>query len=362
MCPPEGYDPDTWFIGLNVAYVFWLIYLILMIGTVTDGFFVPTLTAISSQLRLNDNVAGVTLVAIGTGAADIFSAIASFTNPDPKVAKLAIGSLLGAGMLVTMVVSGICMIISPLKPPSRPFLRDIIAYVWGVYWLLQCLYKGKIELSDAVGFLSLYIVYVAVVVIGSKYFPNESTTNQNNQMNGPGGESEPPNRFSRFSRFSKRATKASTRSTLVPFAKNRARAYTLQSMDLQSVTSQTSNYYSSNLKAVFLPCDPHEFNEGGCFIKTLCVIISPPFLLYKWTCPVVEHNDLNRCWNKVLAVVQALATPFLFYVLLKQYEADPFGYEEGSGQIIINLKKAFNCSRYCLTTKLVPFSAFFRNF
>ena len=58
------------------------------------------------QLKLSDNVAGVTLVAIGNGAPDIFSALSSFTATDPKVARLAIGSLLGAGMFVIMVVAG----------------------------------------------------------------------------------------------------------------------------------------------------------------------------------------------------------------------------------------------------------------
>ena len=43
------------------------------IGTTADAFFVPTLTSISAQLGLNDNVAGVTLVAFGNGAPDIFS-------------------------------------------------------------------------------------------------------------------------------------------------------------------------------------------------------------------------------------------------------------------------------------------------
>ena len=106
MCPAGNQDPESWLLGLLIGYMVWLIYLALMIGTIADGFFVPTLRAIAAQLRLNDNVAGVTLVAFGGGAADIFSAIASFTNPDPTVAKIAIGSILGAGMFVLMVVSG----------------------------------------------------------------------------------------------------------------------------------------------------------------------------------------------------------------------------------------------------------------
>ena len=46
-------------------------------------------------MGLDESVAGITLVALGNGAPDIFSAIASFTNSDPRVAKLAIGALLG---------------------------------------------------------------------------------------------------------------------------------------------------------------------------------------------------------------------------------------------------------------------------
>ena len=47
----------------------------LSLGITADGFFVPALTHISANFRLSDNVAGVTLVAFGNGAPDIFSAV-----------------------------------------------------------------------------------------------------------------------------------------------------------------------------------------------------------------------------------------------------------------------------------------------
>ena len=73
----------------------------------------------ATQLQLSDSVAGVTLVAFGGGAADIFASIVAFTNPDPEVAKLAIGSLLGAGMFVIMIVAGACMIAVDFTPAAR---------------------------------------------------------------------------------------------------------------------------------------------------------------------------------------------------------------------------------------------------
>ena len=61
------------------------------------------------------------------------------------------------------------MFVTPFKPASRPLLRDLIIYLWGIYWLLSCLYKGKVELFDSVGFLVLYLFYIGIVVLGGRF-------------------------------------------------------------------------------------------------------------------------------------------------------------------------------------------------
>lgn len=42
---------------------------------------------------------------------------------------------------------------------------------------VQCMYKGKIELFDAIGFLVYYIAYVLVVVLWSKFGPKKNKVN-----------------------------------------------------------------------------------------------------------------------------------------------------------------------------------------
>ena len=47
---------------------------------------------------------GVTLLAIGNGAPDIFSALAAFNHPDPKKSSLAFGALFGMQFLICYLI------------------------------------------------------------------------------------------------------------------------------------------------------------------------------------------------------------------------------------------------------------------
>lgn len=146
-------------------YAFWLLYLFLVLGTTADKFFCPNLSAISTNLKLSHNVAGVTFLAFGNGAPDVFSAVVAFS--DPRTAGLAIGALFGAGVFVTTVVAGGIAIVKPFTAASRPFLRDIIFYILAIFLTFFFLYLGRIKLSESLGYLGLYIFYVFLVVIST---------------------------------------------------------------------------------------------------------------------------------------------------------------------------------------------------
>ena len=109
-------------------------------------------------------------------------AIASYSNSDPTVAKMAVGALIGAGIFVVCVVAGACMIIVPFEPANWPLTRDIVTYMWAVYWLIYCMWKGEISLFDAIGFLVYYFIYVAVVVIWSKFGPKKNKISPNGEL------------------------------------------------------------------------------------------------------------------------------------------------------------------------------------
>ncbi|NXU75716.1 NCLX protein, partial [Oreotrochilus melanogaster] len=149
-------------------YAFWLLYLFIILGVTAEKFFCPNLSAISTNLKLSHNVAvsladGVTFLAFGNGAPDVFSAVVAFSNP--RTAGLAIGAVFGAGVFVTTVVAGGIALVKPFTAASRPFLRDVIFYMVAVFLTFVVLYFGRITLGEALGYLGLYIFYVFAVVL-----------------------------------------------------------------------------------------------------------------------------------------------------------------------------------------------------
>lgn len=153
---------------------------------------------------------GVTFLAFGNGAPDVFSAVVAFS--DPRTAGLAVGAvfgercagqrgegrgtllmgcvaLAGAGIFVTTVVAGGIALVKPFAAASRPFLRDVIFYMVAVFLTFLILYFGHITLGEALGehrgrtgaggaaqgscnlsgptagYLGLYVFYVFTVVL-----------------------------------------------------------------------------------------------------------------------------------------------------------------------------------------------------
>ncbi|XP_057687674.1 mitochondrial sodium/calcium exchanger protein-like isoform X3 [Corythoichthys intestinalis] len=154
-----------------ILCIIWLFFLFVILGLVASKFFCPNLSAISTSLRLTHNVAGVTFLALGNGAPDIFSAIAAFSHP--HTAGLAVGALFGAGIFVTTVVAGSVALVKPFTVASRPFLRDVIFYMVAVFWTYLILYRGTTTLGETLGYLGLYVVYVMTVIISAYIYSRQ---------------------------------------------------------------------------------------------------------------------------------------------------------------------------------------------
>lgn len=85
----------TFRVLIIVLAIFYMIYLLLFLGSATDDCLCTSISSIVDQLKISQNVAGVTFMAFGNGAADIFGMLVEVVATDSPKANLAIGQLLG---------------------------------------------------------------------------------------------------------------------------------------------------------------------------------------------------------------------------------------------------------------------------
>ena len=157
--------PGVYWLAMIILFL-WLGYLFISLGAAAEEFFCPNLNTIANTLRLSQNVAGVTFLAFGNGAPDIFSVISAVRASKGGEAGMAIGELFGAGMFITTVIVGTISLVKPCHLPTRPFLRDSIIYLFSVYATFIFLWYNSIGIYQSVGFILAYVIYVIIVVAG----------------------------------------------------------------------------------------------------------------------------------------------------------------------------------------------------
>ena len=148
--------------------LFLTLVVIFTTSVIADEFLVPILEALAKLFRMPDNLAGVTLLAWGNGAPDIFTCKAGFIQ-GPEQAGLAVGALLGAALFDFLIVVGIVTLSArePFRNASRPFLRDIVFYIIGSTTVIYLVvYVKQLDFTFSCIILSVYITYIGVVVVG----------------------------------------------------------------------------------------------------------------------------------------------------------------------------------------------------
>uniref|UniRef100_A0A8R1DID6 Sodium/calcium exchanger membrane region domain-containing protein n=1 Tax=Caenorhabditis japonica TaxID=281687 RepID=A0A8R1DID6_CAEJA len=114
---------------LIILAIVYLFLLFIVMTVVADDFFSSSIAGIVRHLKISESIAGVTFLAFGNGAPDVFGSIASvITSPKPK-ADLAIGDILGGGIFVTTVVLAAIIFTKSFKIAILATVRDIIFFI-----------------------------------------------------------------------------------------------------------------------------------------------------------------------------------------------------------------------------------------
>lgn len=146
------------------TFILILIILFFLLSDTCNNYLSTGLTKIVDILKMSQNFAGVTLLALGNGASDVISSLVA--SSDIEGIAFSIGALIGSGIFVTSFVLGMVVFYgNGLSVNPNMFNRDIILYLVSLAMLIVVGYNGKISLMESLGFLSIYAINVLLAFI-----------------------------------------------------------------------------------------------------------------------------------------------------------------------------------------------------
>lgn len=96
-------------------------------------------------MHLSDNIAGVTILAFGNGAPDIFTSVAA--GEEGRIIMFT--ELIGAGVFVTLIIAGTVAITRPFQVSLGSLVRDICFYIFSVCWITIVVWDEIVSLLEA---------------------------------------------------------------------------------------------------------------------------------------------------------------------------------------------------------------------
>jgi len=287
-----------------ILYLAWLLVLFIALAVSADDYFCPAIEIISKVLRLSQNIAGVTIMALGNGAPDIFSSLAGIGQDRPE---LVFGELFGAGVFCTTAVAGFVSVTQPFKLMERPFLRDVTFYLLAGFAAFYIFWRQEIRLGDAVGFLVLYVVYIAVVLIG-RYIHNRNRQEVPYFAQEDDVDNIEPEQTSPEVPHHPTQTGNPPEIQLLP----------------ESPSCTSVNMNAKLLLQAVNPIDMGDWGGNNWFWRAYQVIKSPVDVLFRLTTPVVDKDKPRDNWCQYLAIVQCVLGP-LFSVFAVNIALDKVG-------------------------------------
>jgi sodium/potassium/calcium exchanger 6 len=148
----------------------WLVLLISLLGSTADAFFVPLLEELSERMSLSEEVAGVTLLALGNGMPDIMTAASAISGEGDNLnggLQLAMGEFFGAGCFIMLMVLGAILCCSTGRTQVEPkmFLVNVTAYFLCVCLMLGLTLHNQMAWWHSCILFVFYLTYVGVVIL-----------------------------------------------------------------------------------------------------------------------------------------------------------------------------------------------------
>mmetsp|Transcript_13617 Transcript_13617/g.19844 ORF Transcript_13617/g.19844 Transcript_13617/m.19844 type:complete len:791 (+) Transcript_13617:139-2511(+) len=169
FCSQSSFSTKSLCLMLSPLLMLLLVILFRMLGSTAEDYFSPCLEMFSVKMGLPPRFAGVTLLALGNGAADVSGTINALKIDPIKGYQLALGALTGGAMFIGTVVAGLVILVADGVPCKGALVREVAVLILTVLVVYFEFASGKIGHIATTIFITLYVSFVVIVFIADVY-------------------------------------------------------------------------------------------------------------------------------------------------------------------------------------------------
>ena len=164
------------FFPIGILALLWAFY---ALSITADEFLSPSLQQISKTFKLSESLAGVTLLAFGGGAPDVFASLSAAGGGDLEGIEMGIAVCCGSSLFLISIVNAVIIYFSTESIAVNPvfFTRDAFFLLIALITLLYAVaIRGCIDLIMSVIFIALYVAYVIAVFLQYRAYSKDANS------------------------------------------------------------------------------------------------------------------------------------------------------------------------------------------
>ena len=147
----------------SLAIIIGAVYLLAII---TDSFFIISLDQISRKLNLSDEVAGASLMAMGSSAPELAIALIALFSEGGAHSDVGVGAIVGSAVFNILVITGVSAVVANgLHIHMFAVRRDTAYYLLSIAYLAFIFSDGQVVLWEAIIGLVAYAIYVIMLAV-----------------------------------------------------------------------------------------------------------------------------------------------------------------------------------------------------
>ncbi len=135
-----------------------------LLTIICDKYFVPALEALGKRLKMNSEMAGATLMAVGSSAPELFTSLFAIFRVWDEV-NIWAGTIVGSAIFNVLVIIWASALYMKKKQKLiwQPIARDMTFYTISILMILFFFWDGKIVLWETAVLVGVYLIYIFAV-------------------------------------------------------------------------------------------------------------------------------------------------------------------------------------------------------